>query len=272
MSAAADGSGALPLWRRRIVLTRPRARSEEWIAALAAAGADVILYPVFVMQLPALAERREAVAAAREAAAEKAPWLAFTSAQAVESFRAILDEAGDTPALLARARVAVVGPATASAARECGFSVTFEAQPPTGEGLARELLARDPRPFVLHPTAARGLSALEDAVAGAGGIALRAVVTVQHRNPRLDPSLLEREFLGQGLDILTFASPSAVRHFFDSAPTRLRLALRQIAAVAIGPTTEQALRAGQSSFVERAESPTAADVVRACIACVRAPR
>jgi uroporphyrinogen-III synthase len=55
---------------------------------------------------------------------------------------------------------------------------------------------------------------------------------------RLGERLAQKEF-----DALTFASPSAVRHFFGGLDTTAREAAERCVLAAIGPVTVEALRA-----------------------------
>ncbi|MEJ2367856.1 MAG: uroporphyrinogen-III synthase [Acidobacteriota bacterium] len=134
-------------------------------------------------------------------------WIVFTSKNGVRFFERWLKETGtQRPASV---RVACVGPGTARAAEEAGWTVDLLPDTFTGSALA-EAMARS-----FDPAAA-----------------LRAA--------RLRGEALA--VLASGVDIVVFASPSAVGSFWKQSPPAAREALRRAACVPIGPTTAAALR------------------------------
>ncbi len=261
-----------PLEGLRVLVTRPSSRSAAWIDAFRAVGAEVVSFPVFELVLPDPEGRRAVLGGVDEIAARGSAWVGFTSVPAVESLCTILDEAGRGGVLRERFRVACVGPATRAACEERGLAVTLEPVAAAGAELARALLEVDPRPALLHPTSARGLTDLEDAVRAAGGVAMRVIVCVPQQSPESDPSRLARQLAAGGIDLLTFASPSGVEGLMSLATAEAAARLRELPANAVGPTTEQALRQAGFQNTRRAASPRVGDVVRGAIDFMRPRR
>jgi Uroporphyrinogen-III synthase len=100
----------LPLFGKRIVITRARSQSGELSARLHELGAEVLAVPLISL------EPLEDYAALDAAVARLAEydWLIFTSANAVEYFTARLD-ASDKDWRSARAKICAIGSATQAA-------------------------------------------------------------------------------------------------------------------------------------------------------------
>ena len=107
---------AKPLAGRVVVVTRPQAQAAALADPLAALGAEVLLVPTIRIEPTGLND--EIRAAVR--AVGQYDLVVFTSANAVREFVARVHECGGTVRSLGGAPVAVVGPATAAAAREAG--------------------------------------------------------------------------------------------------------------------------------------------------------
>ncbi|MFQ5653684.1 MAG: uroporphyrinogen-III synthase, partial [Planctomycetota bacterium] len=134
----------LPLWRRRVVVTRPRARAGRWVEAFTAAGADVILFPVFEMRAAPAEENDRALRLLRDLLAERPsiprPWIALTSAASAEHFTALLDSVDLLDEARAQFRFAAVGPATRAALAARGVEAALSPEHASGAAVAREIL------------------------------------------------------------------------------------------------------------------------------------
>jgi uroporphyrinogen III methyltransferase/synthase len=228
----------LPLFGRRVLVTRPRAAAGGLSAALRALGAEPV-------EIPTVRIAPAADPAALDAALDRLDAydvLLLASARAVEALAARAAERGVTlerPAL----RVACVGPRTAEAARRHGLPVDLVPERSDGEGLARAV-ARELEPrgrrFLL-PRSEIGRDALPDALAAAGGTvdAVAAYRTLPEEAGRDD---LNARLETGGLDALTFTSPSTVRNFLAMLRPAAREAAGRCVVAAIGETTAAALR------------------------------
>lgn len=94
---------------RTILVTRPEMDAEEWAARLREIGARPVIFPCLVCEMI----DNPATRAALTQALDKAAWLTLTSRRGVEATASLLNHTLPTDM-----RIAVVGPATAHAARD----------------------------------------------------------------------------------------------------------------------------------------------------------
>jgi uroporphyrinogen-III synthase len=252
------GISAKPLEGKRVVVTRAPEQAAGLARALEDLGAEVIFLPAIQFAEP------EDYAALDQAIASLAQvdWLIFTSGNAVRFFarRAAALGAGLSPAAPGL-KVAVVGGATAEAARAAGFSVDYVARRATGSDLARELGGAVKGRRVLVPSSDRASDDFARALAEAGAEVARPIAYRTLAGPA-DAPVLETLRRGEA-DAVTFASPSAFAGVARQLGAR---ALARFALAAIGPTTAQAIRdAGLTVAVEARES-TAAGLAEAIAA------
>jgi uroporphyrinogen-III synthase len=231
-----------------VVVTRPRASSDEAAKALRRLGAEVAFAPL-IRRLPPRSWGPLDRALAR---LERYDAVAFASAAAVEAlFRRARGRLKSPPP------AAAVGPATARALTARGWRPRVVAEDARAEGLARAL--RLPRGAkVLLPRAERGREALPRLLRAAG--AKVDAVTAYRTVPDPAGRRALRRALRAGADAVCFASGSAVA---AAGP------LGRAAAVAIGPTTAAALRARGVRPAAVADAPTPAALARAVLRALR---
>jgi uroporphyrinogen-III synthase len=251
-----------------VVVTRAAHQAAGLAAAFGAAGARVELLPLLAVTAP------EDPAPLSEALAALAgfDWMVFTSANAVGPVAERL--AGPLPE---RLRVAVVGPATAAAARERGLPVHLEAEKAEAEGLV-EALAEAPggaptgKKFLL-PQAGDARPVLAEGLRAAGA----EVTAVVAYGKGLPPEARERArelFAREPLGWVTFTSPRIVRHFvrvmetFEAGSWERRRG--ELRAVSIGAVTTRELAARGVSPAAEAERPGEEEMVAAVIQVVAA--
>jgi uroporphyrinogen-III synthase len=248
---------APPLEGVRVAVTRAVHQHEEMAAALAAHGAVVLVRPLIRIDPPA----RPDLLADAASRISVYSWVVFTSANAVDRFISALERAGSGARGLASARVAAVGPATATALRKNGVRVDLSPPDSSGEALATMLAAQ---------TELRGTRVLWPKASGAAPAFARALEDAGARVDAIDAYQTFPDYAAgaalrgeteQGLvDVLTFASPSAVAAYAGDRVSgcRARVAV-------IGPVTAKAARArGLTVDIEPA-GHTAADLVRAIV-------
>jgi uroporphyrinogen III methyltransferase/synthase len=232
------GPARLPLSGARVLVTRPREQAGELVAALRDAGAEVRVIPMIRIE-PA----GDAAAVARVLAELDAyDALLLSSANAVRALAARAAEAGVSLADR-RPLVMCVGPATARAARLAGLRVdAVPAERFDAEGLFEALQAAGPVQGrrVLLPRAEAGRERLAELVLAAGGRP-EPLVLYRSAEPEIDAAGLRAALEAGGFDTLTFASPSAVRHFAARLGAVGREAARRCTVAAIGPVTAEAL-------------------------------
>jgi uroporphyrinogen III methyltransferase/synthase len=248
----------LPLFGKRVLITRQASQAGEWRRALEAAGA----LPVLIPMIRTAPVRDEAALARVFGALASYDWLVAASANALRELAAAARERGAELAKL-RARVACVGEASAAAARELGLTPA-----PASGGDAERLLAwlrashewRGRR--VLLPRAALASEALPAGLRAAGAHVDELALYRTEPAP-FDRAALVAQLAARELDALAFASPSAVRHFAAGAGADGIAAAHAPAIVAIGPITADALRSVGLAPNVVAETPSAASLVAA---------
>ena len=232
---------ALPLTGRRVLVTRAAHQAGKLSDGLRALGAVPVEVPVLEISPPASFEPLDAALHQLDSY----DWLILTSANAV---RALTDRAAALRIALAQPaqlKVATVGKATATAAREAGLQVTFVPQAYVAEslveGLLQSLQNRPSSQRILLARAAVARDVIPDALRSAGA---EVDVVDAYRNllPEAAPELLRRA-LQNGIAAATFTSSSSATHLAEAARVAgVAWPFAAVPAVSIGPITSQTLR------------------------------
>ncbi len=237
---------ALPLFGRRIVVTRSRAQASKLVRALRDLGANVLELPTIEIAPP------EDAAPLDEALRELASYdyVIFTSTNAVDRVRARLSELGLDARGFAGARVAAIGEATAAKLVEIGLRADVVAAKFTAEGLLDALSAEDMvGKRVLLPRAREAREVLPEGLRARGATVdvveayrtVRPDVTGGAARRALD-AIADPAAAAGKVALLTFASSSTVKNLADIlGPDGLEKA-RAIPAAAIGPVTAKTAR------------------------------
>jgi uroporphyrinogen-III synthase len=179
-------------------------------------------------------------------------WLVFTSRRAVA---AVAERVRPLPAGL---RIAAVGEASSAALEREGWPVDVLPEEQFAEGLVAALSAAGvgPGTRVLFPASEIARDAVPEGLAALGA---RVTTVVAYRTLATAPDAdAVRDALDDAaVDVVTFASPSAVENLAAGLPAALLGRLRREArAVAIGPTTAEAVRAAGWAGVAMADRPS----------------
>jgi len=250
----------LPLAGARALVTRTPEQAEPWLRALRRAGAEARLVPLIEVAPAGTA------AATRRALGNVASFDAvlFTSANGVRAFSAAAAEAGVE---LGRVRRAVcVGAATAAAAVAEGLAVApLLPERSDAEGMLAALLANGAveGSRFLWPCAATARQILPDGLRAEGAEVEALPLYRSIVPPSLDAGALRSALAGDEFDILTFASPSAVRHFDELLDERSRAGAHRAMIAAIGRVTAEALAAADLPANVVPERPEAEALVAA---------
>ncbi|MNN23259.1 uroporphyrinogen-III synthase [compost metagenome] len=111
---------SLPLFGKRILVTRSRSQASELVRGIEELGGEPYEFPVIDIVMPEgreLADTDEALAQL-----ERYDWVFFTSVNGVEYFFSHLERLGKDVRGLHKARIAAVGPATQAALRQRGIA------------------------------------------------------------------------------------------------------------------------------------------------------
>lgn len=232
-----SGAPSGPLCGLGVVVTRDEPPGGPLAGRLESAGARVLRWPAMAVEPPS----DPAALAAALAALESFDWLVLTSAHAVE---ALAEQRATLPPDL---RLAVVGAATAAAARDHGFRVDRMPQEFHGAALLAafaEMPGGLAGKRILFPASDRAAEALPVGLAALGAEVVR-VEAYRTTAPAVAAATLATRLaaVARGeVDVVTFASPSAVDGLACAlGEPALAQLLSGSAAAVIGPTTAGAL-------------------------------
>ena len=218
----------LPLFGRRIIVTRAREQADALSSRLETLGACVIEAPAIEIR-PASDYGPLDAAIARLASYD---WMIFTSANGVRFFLERLDASkNDLRAL--RARICAIGPATRAALEALHLKVDLMGREYVAEGLLEAFAPFDLEgKSVLLPRAAVARDTIPVELARRGA---RVDVVEAYRTEK--PVLATAEL--PAADCITFTSSSTVRNFVAMHGAA---ALRDMQVVSIGPVTSATAR------------------------------
>jgi uroporphyrinogen-III synthase len=253
----------------RVLVTRSRHQAPELAAQLSGLGLEPVLVPAIEIAAPSSFDALD------DAVAHVGSyhWLIFTSANAVEAFRARCELLGIEAAAV-QARVAAIGPATARALESIGLGVKLIPPQAIAESLAEALLryARwpdgSPNRFLLV-RAEDARDVVPEELRGAGAeVAIAAAYRTVVPQGSIDAI---RALFGGGtseIAAITFTSSSAARNLFGLCEAAGVVLPGNVIRVSIGPITSETLRS--LGYAPHAEAVTAsvaalAQAVRAAI-------
>ncbi len=233
----------LPLFGRRVLVTRTREQASRLSARLKDLGAEVLEIPTIKVQPPA----DPAPLAEACANIEVYDWLVFTSPNGVKAFFAALEAAGKDCRALHGAKLAAIGPATGQALARRGVRPEVVAKTFVAEGLLEALGAHDlAGARVLLPRAAQAREVLPQTLASRGA-QVEVVAAYETVAPPESAQALALA-LEQGLDAVTFTSSSTVANLLAllDQPGREEFVRRsqdgRLIVASIGPITSRTAR------------------------------
>jgi uroporphyrinogen-III synthase len=223
---------------KRIVITRAPAQSRDLCDALRARGAEVLFFPLIrisaALDHGALDEALQSL--------RVGDWIFLTSQNAV---RPVVSRMGEVRAELLLGggiEIAVVGPATAQAARGAGLKVAYAAETHDAVSLARELGGRLRGRRVLLPRSDRANADLPRVVRELGAEALE-VVAYRTETAAESDAEVARSILAGEVDVVVSFSPSAVSALVEALGAQGVAKLPDgVAFAAIGGVTGNAYR------------------------------
>ncbi|MBI5504836.1 MAG: uroporphyrinogen-III C-methyltransferase [Deltaproteobacteria bacterium] len=241
----------LPLFGRRIVVTRARHQAGVFASVLEESGAWVIEFPTIEI-------RENEVSREVLQRAGSYDWIVFTSTNGVEAFFGQWLRAGRDLRELAGVRLAAIGPATRAAVEARGLLVAAQPAEYRAEALLetfgevagrRILLARAEVAREVLPERLRERGASVDVVAfyrtvvpqpvaSSAPVTLDGLSGLPATGEPSQPVVVPGDF-----DMITFTSASTVKNFNLLCEGRAREVLRGKAVAAIGPITADALSA-----------------------------
>lgn len=255
-----DWRSRLPLFGRRVVVTRTREQASELTAELSALGADVLELPTIRIAPPT--DRQDFAAAVVDA--PHYDWLVFSSPNGVrkffEAFFAVYEDIRE----IGGARLAAVGAGTAAELKKYGLMVDVMPK----KAVAEELIAEFDRraddfgglanATMLWVHGEKGRRVIYDELMKRQAIVDECLAynTVPETE---DPTGARARLTEEGADIITFTSSSTVKNFMA-----LGIPLPQGCRIAsIGPVTTATLKEYGLSPDTEAETHTIPSLVKA---------
>jgi len=220
----------LPLFGRRIVVTRTREQASALSKKLSLLGAEVVEFPTIAIEPKA---DMGALHGAMERLGDY-DWLLFTSQNAVKIFFSELDRRGKDARGLAPCRIGTIGAATAKELLLHGIRADLVPKEFVAEALLEALKHEGMAGRkVLLPCAQEARDALPEGLAALGALVDRIPVNDTVTPPRLSDEMRER---AAGADMVTFTSSSTARNFFGIINDT------KAACASIGPITSKTVR------------------------------
>ncbi len=248
----------LPLFGKRIAVTRAREQSVELVEALEELGAEVTAIPTIEIRPPdSWQPLDDAIRRLGEF-----DFLLATSANGVRQFLARLTAAGRDARELKGLTLGAIGPATAAEFAKSGIKVDFVPSEYRAEGLLEALTNREVKGKAFLIPRAKVARDLVPKVLAERGARVEVVEAYQTVVPASAPEAL-RELFTPPFDAVTFTSSSTATHLAKMLGGATREFLGGAAIASIGPITSETLRSlGLRVGVEAKES-TIPGLVRA---------
>lgn len=223
---------SLPLFGKRVVVTRARHQAASLAARLESVGAEVVEYPTIEICPPSDPDR--VTRAYNEIGGYD--WLILTSPNGASRFVDGFLDSGHDIRSLAGVSIAAIGPATAHIIETYGMKVAAQPGEYRAEALVDALGNPQGKRYLLA-RAAVAREVLPDKLRERGAI-VEVVAVYETRVPDPAPAIS----LLENVDVLTFTSSSTVTNFLDLGGDAARASLASSVVAAIGPITAATLR------------------------------
>lgn len=230
-----------PLFGKRVLVTRPREQSAEFVMQLEGLGAQAIEAPMISIAPPADWGPLDEVCQRLG----EFDWIVFSSGHGVDYFfDRLLSSPLDLRALK-NARLCAIGPSTAERLTRIGLKVDLVPAESKAEAVVQAMLASGSMKGsrVLVPRADIGREVIAEGLRKRGADVTEVVT---YRTVAVDPDRdggpdVFKLLLERGIDVVTFTSPSAVRNFVELIGAEPAADLLRTTVVAsIGPVTAEA--------------------------------
>lgn len=227
-----------PLFGRPVLITRAREQAETLASALQARGAVPIALPTIRFAPPNDWSPVDRAANALH----RYDWIIFTSANGVRFF--FERAATILPQRPLSARFGAIGPATARAIEERGFSVAVVPSTYIAESVVEELRRFDLEgKRILLPRAAEAREVLAVGLREAGAVVDEvAVYQTRGDGDSEKARALFTSGAGQRPEVITLTSSSTARHLAELLGDEITALLRDVVIASIGPITSRTAR------------------------------
>lgn len=230
----------LPLWGKRILVTRSRTQASVLVEKIKQMGGEAIEFPTIEIAVEKNLEHLYQAFAN----IEKYQWIIFTSVNAVDIFFKQLREQDRDIRSLSGVRICAIGPATSSKLQGLGLLVEIIPDEYQAEGIIEKLDGLiSPGQRVLLPRA-RGAREILPVNLEKMGAVVDECFLYQAVIPKSINSIGWQELLADHLDYVTFTSSSTVNNFVKIIGREQVESLHQqhIKVACIGPITAATAR------------------------------
>ncbi len=228
----------LPLFGRRIIITRARGQSEPLAAALTGLGAQVVAFPTIEIRPPKSWKPLDA--AIRRL--KDFQYLLVTSVPGVENFFSRLRVCGLDARALGGIRVGAIGPGTAAALEKFGLRADLIPREYAAEGLLEALSGKRVKGKSILIPRARVARDILPATLRRRGARVKVVEAYHTVTPTVRPEEVERVF-GAPPSLITFTSSSTAKNLVKILGRGSAAGLLDhVALASIGPVTSATLR------------------------------
>jgi len=244
IGAAADSDDRLnwfmkkPLFGRTIVVTRDCHGNADFAAKIIQCSGNPIAFPTIKLK-PLTSTNKFLQTLAKLSDYD---WIIFTSANGVSFFFDVLQSLNKDCRVFASAKIAAIGTETATRLRQFGINANFVPGVFTSKDLGKQLIAftnlQNKKVLLLRSELASNelVELLTEAKAKVIETPVYAIKPEKTESEWLTEKITKGE-----IDWLTFASPSAVKAFFDQIPTDL-VNSSGLKVASIGPITSEQLK------------------------------
>lgn len=253
----------LPLFGKRLLLTRDSGHASDLARRLQALGATVHSLPTIRIS-PLQSGRSDD----RLSRLGEFQWIVFLSPNGVQSFIEALRESGRDLRSLAGTRIFSMGPATGEALKRSGLLPDLSPEESHGKGVVSAFrdLANEPRGKILLIRGDRGTGTIPQGLEALGYL-VETLSVYENILPEISEEKKERlrPLLAEGaIDLAIYYSPSAFEGLLSLFPDQ-KEAIGRLPALAIGPTTRKELDVAKVRHVCMAAHPTTDSVVEAAL-------
>jgi uroporphyrinogen III methyltransferase/synthase len=227
---------AMPLFGRRIVVTRAAGDATDFARDLRALGAEAIEFPVIETAPPSSYGALDRAIARLD----KFDWIIFTSVRGVECFVERLRTLGRDIRTMGASSICAIGPATVERLRLYALRVAAVPEEYRAEAIIPAIGARRIRGArILIPRAQVAREVLPEELRKRGARLVEVAPTYRTVRPRDGQSDWMRALVSAGaIDLVTFTSSSTVTNFAEMVGE----AARGLNAAVIGPITAETAR------------------------------
>ena len=228
--------GSLPLFGKRILITRPKGEDSRFSQILEEYGASCAELPAIAIK--PLTDYSQLDAAIKDIF--EFQWLIFSSRNGVRFFKQRLDCLNQNPVKLKKIKIAAIGPRTASALESLGLRIHLQPDKFCQEGLLKSfarLKLKSQNILIINALEARNVLARGLEKMGANVQIAPAYQTIKNQRSKIKDQKLNN------IDIITFTSALAAKNFFGTKPEKtFRRNLTKTIIASIGPITSRAIR------------------------------